>query len=104
MILNYSMLNNMMIWWNPSFMIMLISPVNNIKINEYKKYENTDSCGGDIKHQDCYDDQGKIRPCTIDELKEACNEYFDCSGFNSNGWHVDSFWNIDGFGMYIYTP
>ena len=55
-------------------------------INEYEKYENTDSCGGDIKHQDCYDDQGKIRPCTIDELKEACNSIEDCSGFNSNGW------------------
>ena len=55
-------------------------------INKYKKYENTDSNGSDLKHQDCYDDQGKVRRCTIDELKEACNAFDDCSGFNSNGW------------------
>lgn len=53
---------------------------------EYDLYENTDSNGSDIKHHDCYDEQGKIRRCTPDELKEACNAYDDCSGFNSNGW------------------
>lgn len=73
-------------------------------VNKYKKYENTDSCGGDIKHQDCYDDQGNTRPCTVDELKDACNEYFDCSGFNSNGWiksFAQSGFNITGTDLYL---
>ena len=55
-------------------------------INDYDVYENTDSMGSDIRHQDCQDEQGKNRACTIDELKEYCNAMEDCSGFNSNGW------------------
>ena len=55
-------------------------------INEYDVYENTDSMGSDIRHQDCQDEQGKKRVCTIDELKEYCNAMEDCSGFNSNGY------------------
>ena len=55
-------------------------------INEYDYYKDTDSGGNDIKHQDCKDENGTNRPCTIDELQGYCNAIPTCAGFNSNGW------------------
>lgn len=55
-------------------------------VDEYTFMKDADVYDSIIKQVTCYDEQGKKRECTIEEIQKECSALPNCAAFNSNGY------------------